>query len=154
MPVKTLSNHPDKEEILRRLGEISPESQRHWGRMSAHQMVCHLSDSFRGVMGEKALSRAPGPVPRRIMKWGALYLPLRWPHGIKTRPEMDAQQEGTPPTDFAADMRELLRLLNRFTRQPQDFTWRPHPIFDHLSEWEWARWGYLHMDHHLRQFGA
>lgn len=152
--MKTLSNHSDRQEIVRRLSQIAATSQRRWGRMSAHQMICHLADSFRGVMGEKSLSRAPGPAPRRLMKWFALYLPLPWPHGIKTRPEMDPQLQGSQPGEFAADMEGLLRLLDRFTRQPRDFVRKPHPIFDDLSEWEWERWGYLHMDHHLRQFGA
>jgi hypothetical protein len=29
-----------------------------------------------------------------------------------------------------------------------------HPIFGAMSERAWLRWGYLHMDHHLRQFGV
>jgi len=154
MPLKTLANQTDKDEILRRLESVSPTSQRRWGKMTAHQMVCHLADSLRGVMGEKPLSRAPGTMPRRLMKWIALHVPLPWPKGVKTRPEMDAQLGGTPPAEFTADLQELLRLLERFTRQPRDFNWQPHPIFEHMSEWEWGRWGYLHMDHHLRQFGA
>lgn len=28
-----------------------------------------------------------------------------------------------------------------------------HPIFGRLSRAAWLRWAYLHMDHHLRQFG-
>ena len=32
--------------------------------------------------------------------------------------------------------------------------WPAHPIFGRMSEAEWLRWGYLHTDHHLRQFGA
>ena len=31
---------------------------------------------------------------------------------------------------------------------------RRHPLWGRMSEWEWGRWGYLHTDHHLRQFGA
>ena len=34
-------------EILSRLARIPCGSARRWGRMSAHQMVCHLSDAFR-----------------------------------------------------------------------------------------------------------
>jgi hypothetical protein len=29
----------------------------------------------------------------------------------------------------------------------------PHPIFGRITRAEWLRWGYLHADHHLRQFG-
>jgi hypothetical protein len=30
----------------------------------------------------------------------------------------------------------------------------PHPVFGAMSDSAWRRWGYLHTDHHLRQFGA
>ena len=50
--------------------------------MSCHQMIVHLSDSFLCPMGEKIASRASVPVPRGIYRWVALYVPMRWPHGI------------------------------------------------------------------------
>jgi hypothetical protein len=28
-----------------------------------------------------------------------------------------------------------------------------HPMFGKMSAKDWMRWGYLHADHHLRQFG-
>ena len=68
--------------------------------------------------------------------------------------EVDSERGGTPPGAFEGDVRDLLRLLDRFTRKPQEFALRAHPIFGAMTEAEWMRWGYLHMDHHLRQFGA
>jgi len=122
--------------------------------MSPHQMVCHLADSFRGVMGEKPLREAPSRMPRKLIKWIALDVPLAWPKGIQTRPETDQEEGGTPPAEVAADLRELQRLFERFVRNPRDFSWQPHPIFGPMSERDWMRWGYLHMDHDLRQFSA
>jgi hypothetical protein len=150
--MKTLEDGQCKNEIKERVGRVQADSQRRWGKMSAHQMVCHLSDSFRGVMGQKSL--APRPMfGRGVIKWIALYAPFPWLHGVKTMPEMDQEIGGTQPAEFEADRRELLELFERFTRQPRDFVWKPHPMFLELSEEEWMRWGYLHMDHHLRQFG-
>lgn len=150
---KTLSNPEDRAEVVARASLVTSSSQRRWGRMSAHQMICHLSDSFRATMGLKRNSPAPG-APNKIMKWFALQLPLRWPHGVQTRPEMDQFVGGTPPAHFESDRAELFRLLDRFTRQPRDFEWQPHPMFGHMRDDEWMRWGYLHTDHHLRQFGV
>jgi hypothetical protein len=152
--MKTLGNANIRAEIASRLGRVRADSQRLWGKMTAHQMVCHLSDSFRGVMGEKSLSAKPGKFGPGLMKWGALYVPLPWPHGVKTMPEVDQQIGGTPPGEFAADVRDLRRWFERFTNQPHDFAWAPHPIFGDMTEKDWMRWGYLHMDHHFRQFGA
>ena len=28
-----------------------------------------------------------------------------------------------------------------------------HPMFGPMTPEDWMRWGYLHADHHLRQFG-
>jgi len=152
--MKTLARHCDRTEILQRLREVRPDSVRRWGRMSAHQMVCHLSDSFLAVTGQKPVSHASGPMQRTIVKWTALYLPLRWPAGIVTRPEVDQELGGTRPGDFAADVAQLEALVERITPETKMFDGQVHPIFGRMSERAWLRWAYLHVDHHLRQFGA
>jgi hypothetical protein len=148
--MKTLARAQDIEEILRRLRTIHPGSTRQWGRMSAHQMICHLSDSFLAVTGQRYASSASGPLQRTLIKWIALYAPLKWPRGIPTRPEVDQEASGTRPSDFAADMGQLEALLERVTTQTTCF--QQHPFFGPMSESAWLRWAYLHMDHHLRQF--
>jgi hypothetical protein len=153
--MKTLAREQDKAEILRRLSSVRPDSVRRWGRMSAHQMVCHLGDCFRMATGEKPVSPATGVLQRTIVKWIALYLPLRWPAGtLKTRPEVDQEMSGTRPGDFAADVAELEALVELLAARTASFDRHPHPIFGRMSEAAWLRWGYLHMDHHLRQFGV
>jgi hypothetical protein len=123
--------------------------------MSAHQMICHLSDSFAMAMGHKPVSHATSLLQRTIVKWVALYLPLRWPGGrILTRPEIDQELGGTRPVDFAADVAQVEALMEVFTAPTRTFEWPWHPIFGRMSEGDWLRWGYLHTDHHLRQFGA
>ena len=153
--MKTLARPRDKAEILHRLRAMRPESARRWGRMSAPQAVCHLSDAFRIVMGRIPVSHATGLLQRTIVKWIALYLPLRWPGGrILTRPEIDQEVAGTKPGDFAGDVAELECLVELITAERRSFDWQAHPIFGRMSDADWLRWGYLHMDHHLRQFGA
>lgn len=152
--MKTLLNPKDKQEIIQRLGAVRADSQRRWGKMSAHQMVCHLCDSLRCYMGEKTVSRAPGRLPRRTFKWLALWVPVPWPRGFRTRPELDQQTGGTRPAEFEGDMSELFRLLDRFAGRPRDYEWPAHPFFGQMPEKDWMRMAYLHADHHLRQFGA
>jgi len=150
--MRTLARAQDKEEILRRLRTIHPGSTRQWGRMSVHQMICHLSDSFLAVTGQRHASSASGPLQRTVVKWIALYAPLKWPHAIRTRPEVDQEAGGTRPSDFAADIRQLEALLELITTQTTCFHGQQHPIFGPMSESAFLRWAYLHMDHHLRQF--
>jgi hypothetical protein len=152
--MKTLARAQCKVDVLRRLRTVRRESARRWGRMSAHQMVCHLSDAFRMALGQKAVSGAAGPLQRTLVKWIALYTPLRWRSGIVTRPEIDQHCGGTKPGDFAADVAELERLVELIARRAKGSEWPPHPVFGRMSHGAWRRWAYLHMDHHLRQFGA
>ena len=86
------------------------------------------------------------------MRFVALQLPFPWPHGVKTRPDVDQERGGTRPGDFAADVAELIRACERFAAGGA--TPESHYLFGRLSAEEWGRWGYRHMDHHLRQFGA
>jgi len=152
--MKTLHNPSEKDEILRRLESLQPSSQRRWGSMSAHNMICHLSDGFRLYMGDRPAKPAPVPAPRLLLKWVALWAPVPWPHGFKTMPEIDQNGGGTRPTEFARDKQELQNLIERFTQSPGRFSAESHPHFGRLSRKEWMRLAYLHADHHLRQFGA
>ena len=152
--MKSFLTLADKKEILERLSRIRLDSPRQWGRMSPHQMICHLCDSFKFTLGEKENSSVSNPFTRTVVKWIALYTPLTWPHGSKTMPEMDQEIGGTPPIEFERDRLSLLTLIDRFTAQADSAAFPPHPYFGEMSELEWMRWGYLHCDHHLRQFGA
>jgi uncharacterized protein DUF1569 len=151
--MKTIARPRDKAEIIRRLNTVRPDCARRWGKMSAHQMVCHLSDAFRLVTRQKDASPATGFVQATLIKWIALYVPMRWPAGVPTRPEMDQEVGGTKPGDFAADLAEVAALLEAIAAPATDCQWPAHPIFGRMSEAEWMRWAYLHVDHHLRQFG-
>jgi hypothetical protein len=151
--MKTMARPQDKAEIIRRLRTARPDCSRRWGRMSAHQMICHLSDSFRLVTQQKAVSPATGMVQSTVIKWIALYLPFKWPPGVPTRPEVDQEVGGTRPDDFTRDLAELEVLLETVTTRAAGYDWPAHPIFGRMSQSAWMRWAYLHMDHHLRQFG-
>ena len=122
--------------------------------MNARQMVSHLNDSFISAMGRKHVAIDPDFRFRGLIKWCALYMPTHWPHGVPTRPEIDQERDGTPPADFDEDRQTLVGLVHEFTRQPRGFQFHPHPMFLEMTGWQWMRWGWLHTDHHLRQFGA
>lgn len=150
--MKTLASTGDLENIRGRLLLVDPTDFRQWGLMDAHQMICHLSDAFGCPLGERPVDpRKPLLVVRTLYKWLALRTPTKWPQGVATMPAMDQRAGGTPPKDFAEDFATLLDKLDRFARSKGP--WPPHPMFGKMSRSDWMRWGYLHTDHHLRQFG-
>lgn len=65
--MKSLTNRRDRSEVLSRLANVRPDAQAKWGTMSAHQMVCHLSDSLRAALGEKYISPSTSLFKRTIL---------------------------------------------------------------------------------------
>jgi hypothetical protein len=151
-PHRSLNTAAAVDDLLLRLGRLSPDSPRQWGKMTPHEMVCHLSDSFLAVFGERAASSKETWLSRTLVKWIALHTSLPWPQGVPTRPEVDQKIGGTKPVEFERDRQQAVDLLRRFVRP--DTRCGPHPIFGALTREEWLVWGYRHLDHHLRQFGV
>lgn len=151
--MKTLDSDGAINELLSRLQTLNPETTGLWGKMSAHQMVCHLTDSFGLAMSVKVASENVTFLNRTLVRWVALHTSLPWPQGVATRPEMDQLDGGTRPNEFGLDMAVLAAAIPEFARKPRTYSFARHPLFGELTEAEWMRWGYLHTDHHLRQFG-
>jgi hypothetical protein len=147
--VSTFADLTVKAQVRERMLGLTPDTARRWGRMTPHQMVCHLSDGYRLASGE----RPPRPVDnfftRTFVRWVALHSSMAWPKGVKTVPEADQEQGGTKPAAWDRDVAELLRMHDAF----QAAAGNRHPIFGPLTAEEWNTWGFRHADHHLRQFG-
>ena len=67
-------------------------------------------------------------------------------------PELDQVVGGTCPGDFARDLADLIAMVEALTADDGPAC-PAHPVFGTMSRRQWLRWGYLHLDHHLRQFG-
>ena len=52
---------------------------------------------------------------------------------------------------FEEDKADVLAEIERFRRPEQVRV--DHSLFGKLSYVDWMRWGYVHTDNHLRQFG-
>ena len=150
--MKTLRNPSDRQEILTRLAQLSPADRGEWGSMSVHQVICHLTDSYRIALGQKTAAPATGFMQHTLMKWIALRAPFKWTKGFPTLPELEQGRGGSEPIGFEADRNILFAVLSEFCEDlPQPCL--PHPVMGTMTAEDWWRWGYLHADHHLRQFG-
>jgi hypothetical protein len=150
--MKSLRNLLDQQNIIRRLTELSPADKARWGSMSVHQMVCHLNDSYKAALGERTASAAKGVFQGTVLKFFALKAPMKWPRGVPTPPELAQGKGGSAPVDFRQDVAWLESTLCRFCEGLPTPSFS-HPMFGKMTADDWMRWGYLHADHHLRQFG-
>ena len=115
MKNRTLLHPEARAEILRRIEALTPRSERRWGRMTPHQMVCHLSDACRAAFGERRVPVIGTLWERTVIRWLAIHTNVTWPQGVRTVPEADQEIGGTRPTEFARDVDELRGLIQRFS---------------------------------------
>ncbi|HLI77250.1 MAG TPA: DUF1569 domain-containing protein [Acidobacteriaceae bacterium] len=151
--MRSLVDGRHREEIVRRFQSLLRDDRRQWGRMSLPEMLCHVRGAFCLAMGEieRTGEAPPQPLPPRMLKFFALRVPMRWPRGIKTVPELEAGAPAMNALSFEQERRLALDEMDRFLQPGRRLV--NHPMFGPMSYRDWMRWGYLHTDHHLRQFG-
>ncbi|MGH7710714.1 MAG: DinB family protein [Gemmatimonadaceae bacterium] len=152
--MKTVADPRVLRSLIERLSALRPDSQRRWGTLTPHEMLCHLGDSNEMVLGIRPRNNPVPPRRRIIMKLLGLWSPFRWPHGWRTNPQHDPRADGTRPSEFARDLQRAIAGIEGIARAGPDSLDRAHGFFGVMAVADWQRWAYKHTDHHLRQFGA
>ena len=152
--MKTLAEPTVLAQLLDRLARLTPTTSRRWGTLTATEVLCHLGDAGESVLG---LRIPPGSKAsakgNRLIKWIALYSHMPWPKGVETRPGINPHKEGTRPGNFDQDRARVVEGLRSLAVAPAAAYPPVHFRFGPITRSEWLRWAYLHVDHHLRQFG-
>ena len=149
----TLAKPESRNACLTRLARLDSTAKPRWGRMTAHQMVCHLNDSFSVGAGTRHASSASSFLQRTVVEMGRAahhFVPLAVTASRPGR-KFELGRGGTPPSDWESDHSALLRSITEFADRQ---TFGIHPLFGEMSSRDWLAWGYKHVDHHLRQFGV
>jgi Protein of unknown function (DUF1569) len=137
-------------DFLERLAKLSPSSQAQWGKMNVAQMLAHVAAALEMGMTDKKvtqmlLGRIFGPFGKReILTTGI-------PKNSPTVPSIKISDQ----RQFQGEKERLQRGLERFFKEGETgITEQPHEFWGRLTSNEWARLQYVHLDHHLKQFGV
>jgi Protein of unknown function (DUF1569) len=152
--MRNILNESDYESIIDRITQLSISSKRRWGKMSVEQMLAHCSDQIRLALSQKQPHEKPNFFNRNVMKYFGLWLPRIPLRNLKAPVDMNQKFYGTASADINTEQQNLLRLLNSFRTSSEDFILKPHPMYGKLNRKQWGRFMFVHIDHHLRQFGS
>lgn len=147
--MKSIFNSRDHLELHERVQRLTTTTKAQWGKMTALQMVAHLSDSLRMASGELEVAPKKAPIRFSPLKQLVLYL-LPIPKGVPTSPELIRRKPG----DWSAEVAALREELNGIVERGGEALAPSHPAFGKLSARQWGVLIYRHMDHHLKQFGV
>ncbi len=147
--MKSMFDGECRRQALSRLKRVDPERRPRWGRMTAQQMVVHLSQQMRHALGDEPVARRKSVLGWPIVRSASIYW-LPWPKGrIQAPPEALAGR----PTTWEADVAGLEALVERFASRDGQGEWPDHALFGPMSRKDWGVFCYRHFDYHLRQFG-
>ncbi len=148
--MKSLRSVEVLSEIRTRLRSVRVDDHPRWGKMTAKKMMRHVGCSYEVALGERTVAPVEGRAPV-LVKFVALRVPVRWPKNLSTTHELKrAVMENLDcPFDALVDaaVAKMQAVATGNRHAPT------HPIFGPMTAEDWMRWGYLHADHHLRQFG-
>ena len=147
--MKSFWEQTAQQELQQRLEQLNADSRGQWGKMTIDQMLSHLADSCRMVLGDLPTAPKLGPFRFAPIRKVVIYW-LPWPKGAPTAPELIARK----PASVEAEKADLQALLQRLAAQGEMQTWPAHPAFGPLTQKDWGVLTYRHVDHHFKQFGV
>jgi Protein of unknown function (DUF1569) len=148
--MKNLFEQSTADEVTARIEQLSPGSQRQWGKMEVAQMMAHCSAALEMASGKFAakrtlLGRILGPRLRHVLTDESPF-----PRNSPTAKELKVGHG-----DFVQEQQRLKQCLRQFHEGGESqCTKDPHPFFGPITPLEWSTGMYKHLDHHLKQSGV
>lgn len=141
-----------REEYRLRVDRITANNPRQWGTMDVAQMLHHLNLACGSSLGFYQVPDESSLLSRAVVRWVIVdWFPeqpmgLRLPSGFKISPDQHF--------NFESERAQLATILEAAWHARTDVAWQPHCMFGKMSVCEWGKLLQIHVDYHLRQFGA
>ena len=142
-----------KERMLKRVNELSPDSEALWGKMSVAQMMAHCNVAY-DIAHEPEKHKPLGFIGKFMANVFAKNLVIGdkpYPKGSPTAPMFVMND----PKDFEVEKARLVAYINKtFEQGAEHYEGLENMTFGRLSSKQWNTLFSKHLDHHLRQFGV
>ncbi|BDD08887.1 hypothetical protein FUAX_13190 [Fulvitalea axinellae] len=139
-------------ELTERIGVLTADSEKKWGKMDPAQMLAHCNVPYEMVYEDT--HPRPNPLVRFFLKRfvkPAVVSDKPYPRNSRTAPQFLVKDK----KDFEKEKAKLLGHIRRTAALGEVFfDGRESHSFGRLSLKEWDTMFYKHLDHHLKQFGA
>lgn len=143
----------DAQQFIERINNLTPETQRKWGKMSVSQMLAHLNVAY---------SLAFEPEKHKKPSFIAKFLLTQF---VKPKITSESKYKPNLPTspvfiisderDFEEEKKKLIGNIQRVQQLGRDaFEGKEHINFGKINAQGWSNMFANHLNHHLEQFGV
>ncbi len=143
----------EAQKYIDRINQLTPETQRKWGKMSVSQVLAHLNVAY---------SMAFEPEKHKKPSFIAKFLLSRFVKPKITREHTYKQNLPTSPAfiisderDFEEEKKKLIGNIQRVQQLGREaFEGKEHINFGKIDAQGWNNMFANHLNHHLSQFGV
>jgi hypothetical protein len=136
----------------KRIDRLKDGTPAKWGMMRVDQMLHHVNLSMGSGLGIYILPDESYLCSRTLIKWIVIDWYSVQPKGLQLPFGLTISQDDR--YDFETEKTKLLAMLDIATTAESQKQWRPHCYFGKLSNVQWGKLCFIHLDYHLRQFSA
>lgn len=143
--MKSILKQEDYSELVNRVNKLTPNSKAKWGKMTAAQVLAHLSE-VQEVKNGKPLENTPF-IAKLFKKYirKMVFNNVPYKQNTQTHP----QYVITSTQNFEEQKQRFLKAMEVMHKENPD---TKHPLFGKMTDEE-KGWGcYKHINHHLEQF--
>ncbi len=149
---KNLFDEVVKNEIIERSQQVTELSTRLWGKMQPAEMLRHCSDALLLTLSTpKTIKKST--TRQRVLKFMMLNFISRFPMKAKAPRQLDMLRNPALELNIEEEKKRFAENINRFYNH-KDVIQTTHPYFGNMNKKQWGILTWMHMDHHLRQFGV
>lgn len=139
------------DDIISRALQLEKTHKAQWGKMNATEMLLHCNRANTQLLTANQPYQPP-TLKEYMVRFLALYVAPRFPKNRKGAAINDTLG-AAHDVHFDEQKSEFVRIVFKLAQPGNQFRLL-HPSFGYLTTKQWGRAAWLHLDHHLRQFGV
>ena len=141
------------QQLIHRILQLQSDSKGRWGKMTIEEMMVHCTAGIQMGLGQLPSKERVGPLRAAILR--LLYVDLfPFPKSATAPPEINISKKLKTRQEFENARQSLIQEVKKLEAIPDNYEFPFHPYFRKLSNKQWSKVTYKHLDHHLRQFGV
>lgn len=146
--MKSIFDKVNYEELNERLRKLPAAATNLWGKMNVAQMLHHLNLTMEAPLGKYQTKGKPVFLMKLFKS--VLYNDKPFGKGAPTPGDFKISDS----CSFEAEKQKALSNLTEIFKKGITGNYLAHVFFGKLTNEQWGRHFYKHLDHHLKQFGA